>query len=64
MKNTPEITITRNDAARRAGVKVRTVDYWRRTGKITTYTNDLGHVRLDPEEIDALISLRPKKASA
>lgn len=54
----PDVTITRQEAARRAGVKVRTVDYWRRVGKISTYTNGLGHVRLDPEEIDDLLALR------
>jgi excisionase family DNA binding protein len=58
MTNTPGNLISRQDAADRAGVGIRTVDHWRRTGKISTYRDGLGHVRLDPEEVDDLLAVK------
>ena len=59
MTHTPETLITRAEAAARAGVSVPTVDYWRRTDRLTTHKNDLGHVRVDADELDRLIIQKP-----
>jgi hypothetical protein len=58
----PKIPLTRNEAAARAGVQPRTIDYWRRTKKITTFKDGRGHVWLDAEEIDALSEIKPVSA--
>lgn len=52
---TPQVLITRNEAAERAGVRPRTIDYWRRHGKIKTYKNGRGQVFLDADEIDGML---------
>jgi hypothetical protein len=64
MTHTPQNLITRNEAAARAGVGPRTIDYWRKHEKITTYWNARGQVRLDPEEIDDLTAFAPKPVPA
>jgi excisionase family DNA binding protein len=51
--------ITRKQAAQRAGVHVRTVDYWRRTGKLRTHRDGLGRVSLDSQELEELITPQP-----
>jgi hypothetical protein len=58
----PKIPITRDQAAERAGVRVRTIDYWRNTGKVTNYKDGRGNVWLDADEIDDLTEI--KKVSA
>jgi hypothetical protein len=55
----PGPLITRQEAARRVGVTVRTVDYWRRTEKITTYKDRRGRVMVDADEIDDVMEPRP-----
>jgi len=55
----PGPLITRQEAARRVGVTVRTVDYWRRTEKITTYKDGRGRVMVDADEIDDVMEPRP-----
>jgi hypothetical protein len=64
MTNTPMNLISRQAAADRAGVKIRTVDYWRRIGKISTYRDGLNHVRVDPEEIDDLLTAKRETVDA
>lgn len=56
----PIIPITRDQAAARAGVSARTIDYWRRTGKITNYKDGRGKIWLDAEEIDGLSEIKPE----
>lgn len=58
----PKIPITRKEAAERAGVPVRTIDYWRRTRKITNYADGRGRVWVDAEEIDDLSEIKPVSA--
>jgi predicted site-specific integrase-resolvase len=53
---TNENRITRKQASERAGVHVRTIDYWRRTGRLTRYRDGLGHVSVDAAELDALLA--------
>jgi len=57
----PENLITRKQAADRAGVDVRTVDYWRRVGKLTTYRTRGHHVRIDPAQLDSYLKVAPEK---
>lgn len=54
----PKIPISREQAATRAGVGVRTIDYWRRTGKITKYKDGRGRVWIDADEIDHLDEIK------
>ena len=60
----PENLITRRQAATRAGVDVRTVDYWRTRGKLTTYRTRGRHVRIDPAELDDYLKTAPEKQDA
>lgn len=48
--------IRREGAARRAGVTLRTIDNWRREGKIKTYRDEIGRVWISGDEIDRLIT--------
>lgn len=57
----PENLITRKQAATRAGVDVRTVDYWRRAGKLKTYRTRGRHVRIDPAQLDAYLGVSPEQ---
>jgi predicted site-specific integrase-resolvase len=50
--------IRRHGAARRAGVTVRTIDNWRKEGKITTYLDETGRVWINADEIDKLTTPR------
>lgn len=61
-KTQPEILISRQQAAARAGVKIRTIDYWRHHRKITTYKDGRGRIWIDPQEIDDL--MRPQPVSS
>lgn len=56
--------ITRKEAATRAGVDVRTVDYWRREGKLTTYRTRGRHIRIDPAQLDNYLGVVPEKNPA
>ncbi len=60
MTNTqkPKIPLTRDQAATRAGVGTRTIDFWRRTGKVTNYKDGRGNVWVDAEEIDGLNEIK------
>ena len=58
-----ELLITRKEAAQRAGVHVRTVDYWRRSGKLKTLRDGLGRVSIDPEELSTLITPQLEEGS-
>lgn len=60
----PENLITRKEAADRAGVDVRTVDYWRGRGRLTTYRTRGRHVRIDPAELDDYLKTAPEKQTA
>lgn len=62
MTHTPLNLITRDEAAVRAGVKIRTIDHWRREQKIKTYRNGAGHVRLDADEIDEFLTMKAVSA--
>jgi predicted site-specific integrase-resolvase len=55
--------ITRRGAADRAGVDVRTVDYWRRTGKLTEHRDGRGRVWVEVEELDRLLKPVPVSAT-
>jgi excisionase family DNA binding protein len=57
----PENLITRKQAAIRAGVDIRTVDYWRREGKLTTYRTRGYHVRIDPAQLDDYLEIAPEQ---
>lgn len=50
--------ITRAEAARRAGVHLRTVAGWLAKGKLTRYVDGVGRVRIDADELRTLIEPR------
>lgn len=52
--------ISRQAAADRAGVAVRTVDYWRRRGYLTTHRVRGHFVRVDQDELDQYIKASPE----
>ena len=56
--------ITRKQAADRAGVDVRTVDYWRGRGKLTTYRTRGRHVRISQAELDDYLKTAPEPQNA
>lgn len=56
--------LTRKQAADRAGVGVRTVDNWRRAGKLTTYRTRGHQVRIDQAELDNYLEIAPEKRNA
>lgn len=49
--------ITRIQAADRAGVNVRTVDLWFRSGKLTRHRDGRGRIWVEVEELERM--LRP-----
>jgi len=54
--------LSRAEAARLTGASLRTVDRWRKDGKLTTYRNRRGAIRIDPEELDRLSAYQPASA--
>lgn len=60
MKNTPRVYLTRQEAAERAHVGVRTIDRWRSQNLLTTYYTRAHQVRLDAKELDELTSVQPE----
>ena len=56
--------ITKKEACRRAGITYRTLDLWFKSGKLTKYVNGLGHVGVDPDELERLITFIPAVASS
>jgi hypothetical protein len=61
MANKP--LITKNEAATRAEVTLRTIDNWFHRGWLTKHKNARGQVGIDPEELDALITYVPAVSS-
>lgn len=61
-ENTREL-ISRDEAARRAGVSVRTVGRWVFQGRLTKYTDGLGHVRIDAAELRELTTPQPARTA-
>jgi excisionase family DNA binding protein len=59
--NRATVWLTRKHAADRAGVHPRTIDYWRKTGRLTTHRTGTGAVRIDQQELDDLTSVRPEQ---
>lgn len=55
--------ITKNEAATRAGVTLRTIDNWFHRGWLTKYENGRGRVGIDPGELDELITYVPAVSS-
>jgi predicted site-specific integrase-resolvase len=60
MSSTQKNLITRTEAAARAGVDRRTIDRWRSSGLLPTYTRRAGRteprVMIDADELDKLIT--------
>ena len=56
-----QLLITRKQAATRAGVDVRTVDNWRRVGKLTTYRTRGHRVLVDQAQLDSYLEIAPEK---
>ena len=56
MTNNRPNLITKAAAARRAGVSTRTIDYWLRVNKLTKYRNGLGHIFVDADALEELIT--------
>lgn len=54
-----ETKITRIEAAARARVNVRTLDYWRRTGRLKSHTDGRGKVWVEVEELDRFLTPVP-----
>jgi len=52
---TPDVLISRRDAADRLGCHIRSIDYYLNTRKLTRYKDGRGRVGIDPEELDELI---------
>lgn len=51
--------LTRQQAVDRAGRSLRTVDRWLADGLLTRHLTGTGHVRIDPDELDALLAPVP-----
>jgi len=56
---TPDVLISRRDAADRLGCHIRSIDYYLNTRKLTRYKDGRGRVGIDPEELDRLTSFTP-----
>ena len=55
MDDTRGNKISKAEAARRAGRNKNTIDRWIREGKLTKYTDRLGHVYVNSDELDDVI---------
>jgi phage terminase Nu1 subunit (DNA packaging protein) len=51
--------ITRQQAASRAGVNLRTIDNWTRTGVVTKHVDGVGRTWIDGAELDELLKPVP-----
>lgn len=51
--------ITRNRAATRVGVSVRTIDRWLADGRLTKYVDGRGFVSVDADELIRLTAPQP-----
>lgn len=51
--------LTRSEAAERSGRKLRTVDRWLAAGLLTRHVTGTGHVQIDADELDALLTPVP-----
>ena len=56
--------ITKNEAADRAGVTLRTIDNWFSRGWLTKHRDGRGRVGIDAGELDELITFVPVVVSA
>lgn len=54
--------ISRQEAAEKAGVSPRTIDYWRRRQYLTTYKRRGHFVMVDEDELDAYLQASPEPA--
>jgi hypothetical protein len=52
--------VSRKKAAEIAGVHERTVDYWRRTEKLTTYRERGFYVMIDLNELEEFLGTSPE----
>lgn len=52
--------ISRREAADIAGVHIRTIDFWRRTGKLRTYRERNYHPRFDKAELEQFLATSPE----
>lgn len=56
---TPDVLITRRQAADLLGVHINSIDYYLNTDKLTRYKDGRGRVGIDPAEVDRLITFLP-----
>lgn len=55
--------LSRQEAAGRARVHVRTLDRWLADGLLTRYTTGTGMVRVDADELDAFLAPAPAQSA-
>lgn len=56
---TPEVLISRRQAADRLGCHIRSIDYYLNTRKLTRYKDGRNRVGIDPAELDRLSTFAP-----